>query len=71
MDSEVKLLVKKVLNVGLSFYDNPNGGYEYTCPFCGNWKSIGGRDKEPKMKTINHEFDCAYLIAKSLNTNFK
>jgi hypothetical protein len=68
MKTEVELLVEKVLEVELNFYDNPNGGYEYTCPFCGAIKIIGGREAEPTMNTIKHELDCAYLIAKSLNT---
>lgn len=68
MCNETKLLIEKVLNVGLRFYDNPNGGYEYTCPFCRNYVSIRGGEKAPTMKTFNHELDCAYLIAKSLNT---
>lgn len=68
MCNETKLLIEKVLNVELSFYDNPNGGYEYTCPFCEKCESIGGREKTPTMKTFKHKLDCAYLIAKSLNT---
>jgi len=70
MENEIKLLVKKVLNVTLDFYDNPNGGYEYTCPFCENYTSIGGNEKAtPTMNTFEHRLDCAYLIAKSLSTN--
>ena len=69
MENEVNLLVKKVLEVELSFYDNPNGGYEYTCPFCGEYKSVGGGENSPTMGTLKHDLDCAYLIAKSLSTN--
>ena len=44
-------------------YDNPNGGYESTCPCCYNMESgstfIG-------MADIRHYADCAYEAARRL-----
>jgi len=64
---ELQKLCSAVINANPSFYDNPNGGYENTCPFCGNI-SYG---QYLYMNDIVHELGCAYLIAKDLSTNIK
>jgi len=58
-----------------NFLDNPNGGYESTCPLCFEMVSLGGnplkRSVHADMNEITHLPDCAYHIAKDLSTGFK
>ena len=65
---DVRKLCKAVLEVTPEFFDNPNGGYEHTCPFCGERIIVGGLYYHG-MHDIKHENDCAWLIAKDLMTN--
>ena len=67
-EDDVKKLVDGVLATGLIFHDNPNGGYEYTCPFCCAFESVGGNVSEPTIETIKHDLHCIYLVAKDLAT---
>jgi len=67
---EVQLLVKEVLSGSVQFYDNPNGAYEWTCPYCCG-KLEGGHETLLKgvcMDDLQHDHDCAYIIAKGLTT---
>jgi hypothetical protein len=65
---EILKLCVSVLNASPLFYDNPNGAYEYTCPFCCHKECVGG-DAYISLSDISHATDCAYLIAKDLTTN--
>jgi hypothetical protein len=67
-EEQITELCKKVVNVIPEFYDNPNGGYENTCPYCykmgyGDYKRI-----QISMEDIEHDVNCAWLIAKDLLT---
>jgi hypothetical protein len=72
-ESDIQKLCLAVLNANANHYDNPNGGYESTCPFCDKTISKGGgkNGEFVDIDEINHELDCAYLIAKDLSTNYK
>jgi hypothetical protein len=62
-------LVYKILNETIpNFYDNPNGPYEFSCPFCEDIITIGGNVEHPKIEDFNHSDDCIYTIAKKLYT---
>lgn len=50
------------------FYDNPNGAYENSCPFCYSREDGGGDKPYASMSEIVHKPNCAYLIAKDLST---
>ena len=67
---DIQRIIDEVLETELEFFDNSNGGYDYTCPFCYASICIGGHIKSPTMHTIVHDTDnCIWLIAKNLNTN--
>ena len=68
---DVIKLCQQVLDMSLNFYDNPNGGYEYTCPMCYNRIEISGRVIPPTMSTFKHDINCGYLIAKDLLTGYE
>lgn len=64
--NKIETLVNGVIETQAEFYDNPNGAYEFSCPFCcGNIKSsrisIGG------MVDIKHDKDCTYILAMEIN----
>lgn len=63
-DEEILKLCKGVLNASPSVYYNPNGADDSTCPFCG--AKVLWADAE--IEDINHDLDCAYLLAKDLST---
>jgi hypothetical protein len=68
-ESDIQSVIEGVLSNGATFYDNPNGGYEYTCPFCYGEVVVGsGGLGTTNMEDIKHNGDCIYLIAKDLNT---
>jgi hypothetical protein len=67
-EQDVQKLIDSVLEVEPDFYDNPNGGYEYTCPFCFAEVSVGG-GSNISMADLKHDpKECAWLIARDLNT---
>lgn len=69
-DEEVLELCKKVLSISPEQWDNPNGPYTTTCPFCGVKKyGRGHKGFFPDMEDLKHEPNCAYNIAKGLSTN--
>jgi len=69
-EKDVQKLCEDVLSMSPNFWDNPNGGYETSCPFCSAQVSRGGYGKIwAYMSELNHDTDCAYLIAKDLSTN--
>jgi len=67
-EKDIQTLCKAVLDVSPEFWDNPNGPYEYTCPFCRQQIMQGGGHPSPSISDIPHSPDCAYLIAKDLST---
>lgn len=68
-EADVQMLCNAVLNTSTEFYDNPNGAYESTCPFCGVIEHRGWENNHASIEEISHNSDCAYLIAKDLKTN--
>jgi len=67
----VQKLCDAVLEISVQCWDNPNGAYESTCPFCyaQDYSSGGAKRMWSSMSELDHEPDCAYLIAKKLVTN--
>jgi len=72
-ERDIQELCNAVLNCSTNFYDNPNGAYESTCPFCYEMELRGGSllngQSHASMNEIRHKQYCAYLIAKDLSTN--
>ncbi len=69
-EKDILKLCNSVLDISTIFYDNPNGAYESTCPFCYATKYRGGgQHYHVAISDVKHENDCAYLIAKDLSTN--
>lgn len=72
-EKDIQSLCVKVLNCSTNFFDNPNGAYESTCPFCYETEYRGGNplkgNTHVDISEIKHSTDCAYLIAKDLSTN--
>ena len=68
---DVQKLCKAVLDTSPDCWDNPNGAYETTCPFCYAEEHRGGGKGSiwASMSELDHKSDCAYLIAKDLFTN--
>lgn len=69
-EDDIQRIIDDIVNTTTEFWDNPNGGYEYSCPYCYS-KVVVGCKARPTMKDINHSLDCIYLIAKDLNTGMK
>jgi len=68
-EKDIQALCDAVLYMSPNFYDNPNGGYESTCPICQAMESRGGStDIWASMGELTHKPNCAYLIAKDLST---
>lgn len=65
-EKDILKLCEAVLATSLIFWDNPHGGYEYSCPFCRKMED-GPPDYFP-ISELTHDLDCAYLIAKDLTT---
>ena len=70
-EKDIQALCKVVLEIGVDGYDNPNGAYESSCPFCSakEHRGGGGGDIWATMEELKHDLDCVYLIAKDLSTN--
>ena len=66
--NDILSLCIKVMTTSLIFWDNPNGGYDHTCPFCGVTVSVGGNESFPSIKDLKHDPDCVYLLAKDIST---
>lgn len=69
-DKDILKLCESVLNICPDCWDNPNGPYTTTCPFCyaKDYRG-GGGNIWASMSELEHKHDCAYLIAKDLSTN--
>ena len=71
-EKDIQILCQSVLEMSSDFWDNPNGAYESTCPFCyaKDYRGGGGAI-QASMSELDHKKDCAYLIAKDLSTNIQ
>lgn len=69
-EKDILSLCEAILEMSPNGWDNPNGGYESTCPFCYAMESRGGGLGHiwASMRELDHKHDCAYLIAKDLST---
>lgn len=69
-DNDILKLSEAVLNASPNCWDNPNGAYETTCPFCDVTEHRGGGKGSvwASMSELQHKQECAYLIAKDLST---
>lgn len=63
-EDDIKKLCHQVIDVIGEWY-NPNGYYETCCCYCSVSK-ISKTSNYPSMEELDHENDCAYLIAKNL-----
>jgi hypothetical protein len=70
-EQDVQRLCEAVLDTPPVCYDNPNGAYESSCPFCYVEEHRGGGKGAiwATMHELKHQHDCAFLIAKDLSTN--
>lgn len=69
-EKDLQKLCEAVLEMLPQCYDNPNGAYETTCPFCFVEEHRGGNQDSifASMSELKHKPDCVYLIAKDLST---
>jgi hypothetical protein len=67
---DIQALINGVSVMDPTFYDNPNGPYEMTCPFCYGNIEYGGNRSNPTMVELPHTKDCIWLIAKKLDKVF-
>ena len=69
-ESDILKLCEAVLTTSANYWDNPNGAYETTCPFCRVEEHRGGGHDSifASMSELKHNPECAYLIAKDLST---
>lgn len=69
-EKDIIKLCEAVLNKSPKYWDNPNGAYETSCPFCYATEYRGGSDGTvwANMSDLEHTQECAYLIAKDLST---
>lgn len=68
-EDDINTLINAVINIPSVIHYRPNHADESTCPFCHKTKYFAGNQNEPDMSEIEHDVNCAYLIAKDLNTN--
>ena len=47
------------------FYDNPNGGHSYTCPFCLASKEVKASECV-SICELEHTEDCTYKLAQDI-----
>lgn len=65
---EIQQVLKAVINANVDSFDNPNGGYENTCPFCCTMTYGNYNHPWLDMHELTHDMNCAYIIAKGLMT---
>jgi len=66
-DNTAYTLAKAIRLATPAFWDNPNGAFEYTCPFC--LKTSGfGMNNIDRLADISHHDSCPYLMAKTITT---
>ena len=67
---EIQALIEGVAAMDPVFFDDPNGPYSMTCPFCSEYIDYGGNRSHPTMQDIQHDKNCIWLIAKKLHKEF-
>ena len=66
MENKIDELIESVLLTRPIFWDNPNGGYRYTCPFCYVSKEVK-TSEFVGICDLNHSEDCTYILAEQLH----
>ena len=66
---EISQIIKGVLDMNAVFFDDPNGPYSMTCPFCSGAIKYGGYRQDPTMEELPHSSDCIWVIAKRISGN--
>lgn len=71
-EKDIQSVCTAVLSMSPIMWDNPNGPYETTCPFCEATIHRGGglNGGFATMQDLFHSQDCAYIIAKDLATGY-
>lgn len=69
-ETDIQKLCDAILEMSPDCYDDPNGGYETRCPFCGAYAIRTGRNAKifATLDEIEHDSDCLYLMAKKLSS---
>jgi len=68
MTEERKLtleLIDEILGTLPTVWDNPNGGYVHTCPFCTASKEVS-RNESVYTAELIHEEGCIYKLTQQL-----
>ena len=65
MENKIDTLINCVLETMPLFWDNPNGGHVYNCPFCSASKEVKAIESVFTSE-LNHSDDCAYKLAQEL-----
>ena len=65
MEAKIDKLIDSVLETLPEFWDNPNGGYKYTCPFCSASKEVKANVSVCTAE-LEHSEDCTYKLAQEL-----
>jgi len=58
-----RTIMNQILETSTEFYDNPNGPYEESCPFCDASQRYKGNEPTPSMDELNHDSDCTWILA--------
>lgn len=66
-EKDIQELCKAVTSTAAIFFDNPNGAYESTCPFCYTLVE-SGNSNDIELEYMQHKPNCAFLIARDLST---
>ena len=62
---KIEELIDNTIMVSLIFWDNPNGGHQYSCPYCRDTVEVGGGEFV-YIGDLDHDKDCNYLLAVEL-----
>ena len=69
-NKKINALISGVNSIMCIAENNPNGGIQYTCPFCLSSKEVKD-DDFVAMCELPHDDDCSYKIANELNKERK
>lgn len=65
MENKIEELIDSVLETMPTFWDNPNGGHVYTCPFCNVSKEVKATEYI-HLAELTHSDNCTYKLAQEL-----
>lgn len=71
-EKKIIRVCEEVVDIPADYYDNPNGPYESSCPFClSTVKKKGTSNYFISQYEIPHHEDCAFILAKQLLKELK